>query len=256
MLDMEMDATVPERDRLEPLEIALQPSLVAMVAERLIDAILRGRLAAGERIIETRIAEQLGVSRSPLREALKKLEAEGLVASRKGRGTFVVSPGPGDYERMVPVRAILEGQAARSLAGQEVELVPLLERNRQLKEAAVLGDPHACSDAGWRFHATLVQLAGNPYLTNAWQSLSILVRQYMHRNDVYARDTDLTLRVHDFIVDTIRAGDPDRAEQCLRGLVTLHGFAMVGKPVPRDFEGYVSGIGPDRFLNSERGRSR
>jgi len=92
-------------------------SLEDIVVEELTRARMDRRFPAGERLVETRGAALLGDPRSPLREALARLEAEGPVESRHGRGTFVVVPTSEDFMRMVPVCAGLKGPAARLVAG-------------------------------------------------------------------------------------------------------------------------------------------
>jgi DNA-binding GntR family transcriptional regulator len=225
-------------------------TLVDLTVEKITQGILAGHFEPGERLVETRLSELLGVSRSPLREALSRLEAEGLVESVRGRGTRVVLPTVEDFERMVPVRANLEGQAARLLAGRtQGALEPLIARNAAMKAAARQGR-RAYGDAGWRFHRELVELTGNRYLVAAWQPLSVLVRHFMNSYDVYLSDIELGLSVHDRIVELIEAGDPDDAERVVRGVIVFHGFAMIEKPVPPALRGYVAGVTPDARLEA------
>ena len=91
-----------------------QRSLPEIVAERLVEAIRSGTLMPGERLVETALADKLKVSRGPLREALKALEANHLVESRRGRGTYVRAVTPEEVAQMIAVRALLEGLAART----------------------------------------------------------------------------------------------------------------------------------------------
>ena len=84
------------------------------IREKLIEDILNGRLAAGARIVETRIAQQFGVSQGPVREALRDLELFGFVVSSPFRGTQVRQISTDDLLEIYPIRAALEGVAARS----------------------------------------------------------------------------------------------------------------------------------------------
>src|SRR5436309_13415825 len=86
------------------------------IREQLIDDILSGRLAPGTRIVETRLAQELGVSQAPVREALRDLELFGFVVSSPFRGTQVRQISPEDLLQIYPVRAALEGVAARAAA--------------------------------------------------------------------------------------------------------------------------------------------
>lgn len=222
-------ATAGKLERLEP-----PVSLVDMIARQIFDAILNGTFAANERIVETKVARDLGVSRIPLREALKKLESEGLVTSTKGRGTFVAAPSHADFAEMIPVRANLEGLAARLfVVRSDRDAVAELRRmNHQLHKAAATGDIPTCREAGWAYHKAMVQLCGNAALFAAWRSLSDLVRLFMHQADVYLTDIDLVLAVHDHFTALLAGNDPSRAEHQIRGLLIHFGFDMVGRSVP------------------------
>src|ERR1700744_3758479 len=98
--------------------LAPQRSLSAVVADRVVEAMRSGVLGPGERIVEATLARQLGVSRGPLREALKALAADHLVDRRHNRGTFAAQITPEQALQMVTMRAALEGLAARLVAAR------------------------------------------------------------------------------------------------------------------------------------------
>src|SRR5260221_6939910 len=112
------------------------------VRERLIDDILSGRLLPGTRIVETRLAQELGVSQAPVREALRDLELFGFVVSSPFRGTQVRQILPEDLLEIYPVRAALEGVAARAAATRinEAGLSRLEELIATMREAASRDD--------------------------------------------------------------------------------------------------------------------
>jgi len=133
--------------------------------------ILGGRLAAGERINEARLARQYGISRNPLREALRQLIQEGLVAYRPNLGTVVAEVPPQDVRTAMEIRVFLETRAAdRLLAeGRFPEILPRLEKvvraMARLGGAAVGGEPEEL-DA--RFHGMIIEASGSPLLRRMW----------------------------------------------------------------------------------------
>src|SRR5262245_1813857 len=98
------------------LKIDRAPSLTDAAIARLANAIVSGRFQPGQRLIETELSATLGISRAPLREALRVLANDGLVEIRQSRGSFVAQPSTEDLERAVVFRAVIEGTAARFVA--------------------------------------------------------------------------------------------------------------------------------------------
>lgn len=230
-------------DRGEALLIAPPSSMVQAAADRIRGAVLSHHLKPGERLLETEVAGRLGVSRGPLREAFKALEAEGLIEVRRGRGrgTFVVSPSPDEFAQMVVLRAQLEGAAARLIAGDaRPPLAPLRALQSELTHAVNRNDTDASREIVWRLHETMVRMAGNRFLLQAWLPLSHLVRLFMYAYDVYVRDLGAVARANAAFVRVLEAGDPDEAEAVLRSLLLHHGYAMIGRDVPPSLRGCVS----------------
>src|SRR5919202_6686418 len=97
------------------------PSLQEKVYDHLKQAILAGEIQPGERLLETRLAKSLGVSRIPVREAIRKLEREGLIVAFPRRGVYASSLSPRDVDEVYAVRAVLEGLAARLAAEHRTE---------------------------------------------------------------------------------------------------------------------------------------
>src|SRR5204862_6833913 len=119
--------------------------------------ILSGRLAPGTRIVETRLAQELGVSQAPVREALRDLEIFGFVVSSPFRGTQVRKISTEDLLEIYPVRAALEGVAARAAATRidEATLTRLEELLGTMRDAAARDDHRAHVDADFAFHQTI-----------------------------------------------------------------------------------------------------
>lgn len=149
-------------------------TLSDQVADKVVDAIAQGRIAPGQRLIETDLAAALQVSRVPVREALALLESQGVVVSAPRRGLQV-----GDFDevwacQLRKARSALECQAA-TLAAERIAQAPELivrldERIAAL--AAARNDPLAVNKADINFHATIFELAGSPLLWALWRAIA------------------------------------------------------------------------------------
>jgi DNA-binding GntR family transcriptional regulator len=133
------------------------------IREQLIEDILSGRLPPGARIVETRLAQQLGVSQGPVREALRDLELFGFVVSSPFRGTQVRKISTEDLLEIYPVRAALEGVAARAAATRidEATLAELEQLIDGMRDAASRKDQRAHVNADFSFHHAIVKASGN-----------------------------------------------------------------------------------------------
>ena len=155
--------------------------LSEQVKGRLLQAILDGRYPPGARIVETRVAREFGTSQAPVREALRDLEALGVVENAPFRGARVRQPGIGELLEAFEVRSILEGHAARlamhSMSAADLErLEALLE---QMRQAALAGDPYAEATADTEFHGFIMQRSGNATLERVWRTLEPFLRTYI-----------------------------------------------------------------------------
>ncbi|MDR5815106.1 MULTISPECIES: GntR family transcriptional regulator [unclassified Caballeronia] len=213
-----------------------QHSLPQLVEARLVSAIRSGDLKAGERIVETQLARQLNVSRGPLREALKSLEANGLVFTVRGKGTYVAEVSHDDFVRMTGIRAVLEGFAARLVAARcrhEPDVVVQLEQSLAELERAEAGHDAAVLRAvDWEFHELVCTLADNDLLQTTWHSISSLVRLYQQGNTSYEVRSESVVHHHHEFVEALKSGDPDFAEQTFRSIITDTTFRSLGLPVP------------------------
>ncbi len=125
--------------------------------------IVAGELAAGDRIIESQVAEDLGVSRGPVRDAFKQLAREGLLHDIPRRGTYVVQLEASDVVDLLDLRAGIEGRAARLIVeqGHQSTVRDLDAAVRRLADACRDGDEAAISEADYRFHEAVVLATGN-----------------------------------------------------------------------------------------------
>ncbi|MGE5615275.1 MAG: GntR family transcriptional regulator [Bacillota bacterium] len=147
--------------------------LTTVVADAIRDRIVAGELGPGERLAEERLSEELGVSRMPVREALRALAAEGFVTVRPRHGASVTAYDAHEIGELIEVRATLEGLNARLAArrqnpGQIAELQRVLADGSRCTERSDLAQLQA---ANARFHEALAAIAGNTVLMNIVRSL-------------------------------------------------------------------------------------
>ncbi len=187
------------------------------IKEYLIDQILRGALKPGDRIVETRVAQQLGVSQTPVREALRDLELFGFVVSSPFRGTQVREVSPEDLVEIYPIRAALEGVAARYAATRidDAALARLEELLGQMRDAAARDDARAHTAADVEFHRTIVEASGNRLLRQFWDSMRLATTTFLTFAVARRSLADLAER-HRPLLEALRARDPEAAEEAMR----------------------------------------
>jgi DNA-binding GntR family transcriptional regulator len=181
------------------------------VKDLLLERILRGDVKPGERLVETRIAQELGTSQAPVREALRDLELLGLVESEAFRGSRVREFSNEELLDVFPVRAVLEELAAKLAARRLGGDVSTLEREvAEMLKAAKAGDTRTQVAHDIAFHRALVEAAGNPMLLQAWLALGVEVPTAFGVYWTYFDALEL-VEFHTPIVDAIRARDAPRA---------------------------------------------
>jgi DNA-binding GntR family transcriptional regulator len=183
------------------------------VYESLRDAISDGRIAGGERVREEDVARNLGVSRTPVREALQRLQQRGILVLGPGRGLLVAQLGHEQVVELYAMREILEGSAARFAAmnASPAEIATLYQLQEGLRTAE--GDDMLHITLNRRFHQAIYEAAHNRYLTQTLESL----------NDSFALLRSSTFRLPDRrrnsdderhrIIAAIEKRDPDLAEK-------------------------------------------
>jgi DNA-binding GntR family transcriptional regulator len=226
---------------MDALALPRPPALTEIVAERLVLAIQEGALKPGERLVEMQLATRLGVSRAPLREALKALAVSGIVESRRGRGTYVREVTAEELEHVLAVRAVLEGLAARlyAVSATPAMIDELADLNERIEEAASAGETAEWRRLDWSFHEQICVFSGNPFLLSAWRSLSNLVRIFLLRHEAYLTDMQAVLANHRAVLKAIRERDPERAEKLFRGTVLRSGYARLARPIPASLAVYA-----------------
>jgi DNA-binding GntR family transcriptional regulator len=191
-------------------------SRAEFVYESLRDAIWDGRIKKGERVREEEVARSLGVSRTPVREALQRLQQRGLLVIGGGRGLVVAELSQHQVVELYAMRQVLEGSAARFAAQHATEPeVAILSRLQQDLQSAA-DDATLLTNLNRRFHQAIYEAAHNQYLM---QTLDLL-------HDSFALLHSTTFRMpsrrlasdseHRRIVDAIAVRDADRAEAVAR----------------------------------------
>ncbi len=188
-----------------------------LVLEKLRGAILSGRFQPGQRLVERELVALLGVSRTPIREALRKLELEGLVTTVPYKGPVVALPTVEDAQELYEVRAALEGQATALLAARaRPEDVDCLEAHVREAEAAVwAGDVRAVLAANNAFHDELAARCGNSLLQSLIGNLRNRIILLRVESLSAPGRPPRSVAEHRDIVERVRAQDPDGARRCM-----------------------------------------
>lgn len=184
-------------------------SLVEDAQRRIFEDIIRGRLQPGTLIQLGPLADEYGVSRTPIREALKLLEREGVVQAIAYKGYLIRSVEPGDVRDVFFMRRLLEGSAAELAATrlQEPDLIKLREQQTPPGENLTLEHDKAFHD----FHGVIMQASGSPRLVKAFETTYNDVRRLQYAGIGQSRRPDLIEQEHNAILERLEAKDPQGA---------------------------------------------
>jgi DNA-binding GntR family transcriptional regulator len=186
------------------------------IRELLLERILKGELQSGDRIVELQIAQELGTSQAPVREALRELQSLGFVEHEPYRGTRVRRITEEELAEIYPVRAALEELAAQEAASSLDRKVEELEREFDaMREAAGRDDLQDLAAHDTTFHRLIVEAAGNRVLLETWRTLRVEARVV-----VTALKTDIDLQelaeLHRPLLEALKEGSPEKAGCALR----------------------------------------
>jgi DNA-binding GntR family transcriptional regulator len=189
------------------------PALYQQVAERLRNRIFAHELAPGAWVDEQTLAEEFGISRTPLREALKVLAAEGLVQLRPRRGCYVTEVSEQDLDEIFPVMALLEGRCAQEATTKATvaDCQRLAAIHAELERHAAANDADHFFEANQEFHHALQELAGNRWLTQLIEETRKFIK--LTRRDSLNLDGRLkqSLAEHRGILAAVQGHDADEA---------------------------------------------
>jgi DNA-binding GntR family transcriptional regulator len=203
-------------------------SLHDEVAERLRERIFSGELAAGSFIDEAALCGALSISRTPLREALKVLAAEGMVRHLPRRGSFVNQVTERDLDQIFPVLALLEGRCAyeATLQASDAELQALEALHAQLQQHAQAGRIEAYYAANFAIHEAIIALADNAWLARLIGDLRKIAKlarlQQLHAPGRLAQSCTEHLEVF----AALKARDAERAEAAMRAHILQQRVAL------------------------------
>ena len=196
-----------------PQPLIVRSSLSTQVREHLMQQILTGALQPGDRLVELRIASELQTSQAPVREAVRELEAIGLVETRHNKGARVRVITDEEIAEIYDVRAQLEGYASECVAKSGKSLRARLEKQIEgMKKAAKEADTIQFSKFNNRFHRIILEAAGNDTLLSMWEGLHVRSQTSLN---VYRQSADLIALTdsHNVLVETLESGDPVRARE-------------------------------------------
>jgi DNA-binding GntR family transcriptional regulator len=216
-------ATAAKLELLTPGAVDLRDvrSRSEFVYSQLCDAISEGRFRQGMRLREEEIAQTLGVSRTPVREALRRLQARGLLTVGVGRSLIVSELTRQQVLELYAMREILEGSAARFAAQHASEAEIALLRHLHQQFLTHWGEPLKVIYYNRRFHQAIYECARNRYLTQALNEMHdafALLYSNTFRVPERPRDSDAE---HSEIIEAIAAHDPEAAERAARKHIRL-----------------------------------
>ncbi|HAW11622.1 MAG TPA: GntR family transcriptional regulator [Chloroflexi bacterium] len=194
------------------------------VKDYLLTAILAGEFPPGSRIIETRVARHLGVSQGPVREALRDLEALGLIDTTPYQGARVRQPHKAELLEAYDLRAVLESFGARLAMPRlsDADLLDLEGFVSAMQEAARAGDENEQARVDVAFHSRIVALSGNQVLQRLWRFLEPVSRTHI-TYILPGVDADRISGLHVPILAALRARDAVSAEQAIHDHFTVVG---------------------------------
>ncbi|HKX41894.1 MAG TPA: GntR family transcriptional regulator, partial [Burkholderiaceae bacterium] len=211
-----------------------ETSLAKLVRDEILALILRGEIAPGQRINEPDVAARLGVSRVPVREALRELESSGLVAARKHSGVFVRVLERREVADLYELRSVLDGHAGRRAAELPAAMRQALARKltasmREMKAHARRRDVPAYYASNLHFHWTIVEAAANEQLSRTYRGIVQQLHLSRLKNLSQDMGMEVSMREHEQIVAALAEGNAQRCQ----ALQAAHVSAAHGRLLKR-----------------------
>ena len=194
-------------------------SLSRQIRNRLLGRIMSGELKPGDRLVELKIANEMATSQAPVREAIRELEAMGVIVTLRNKGARVRVITDEELRQIYDVRAQLEGYAAQLVTTSGIAIKDMLMNNiLQMKKAARESNSQAFSDHNMEFHRTIVKNSNNAILLDMWETLNVKTRTMI--NVSRSRKNLLELaNSHVRLVEAIVSGDAELALEVARNHV-------------------------------------
>lgn len=197
---------------------APKQSLKTLAYESIKDAIVKGDLAPGERLLETEIATQMGISRGPIREAIRQLDQEGLTYSHPHRGTVVLEMNSKETERVfVPTRRIIEEYVAENACQH------LREENYEFLEAIILqmeaaskdDDFYEMIDLDMKFHSHIIEQSASPSICALWNNIKSRIHSRLLLQGIAKTSLNIAEEHRDYL-NFIRNGEIEKIKEHLQ----------------------------------------
>ena len=186
------------------------------IREILLERIFKGELQPGDRIVELQLANELGTSQAPVREALRELQSLGFVEHQPYRGTRVRRITEEELAEIFPVRAALEELAAQEAASRLNGKVEELEREFEaMRAAAARKDLQDLAGHDARFHRLIVEAAENKVLLDLWKTLRVEARVVVTALKIDI-DLDELAEMHRPLLEALAEGSPEKAGRALK----------------------------------------
>lgn len=194
------------------------PSLRDRVYNHLRAAIISGMIAPGTTLVQEQLAEQMGVSRTPIRDALDRLANEGLIIRGLGGRVSVAELSIRELREKYAVRGVLEGLALRLAAERlgEIQFGKLRRYLREMREAVEQNDPLTVTEIGCDFHDTIIAACGNEFLIQSLQNLNDSIRRYRRVAANIPGRAVVTMREHEEVYAALQSGDVEAADQLIQ----------------------------------------
>ncbi|MCC6187553.1 MAG: GntR family transcriptional regulator [Anaerolineales bacterium] len=211
-------------------------SLRDLVAESIRNEIEAGRLQPGDRVIEADIASQMGISRAPVRDAIRLLEQEGFVVSVARKGTFVPRLTRKDIEEIYSLRAVLEGLGVELAIPRltEVDQAELEKLVAEMIAAAEARDMPRLVESDLAFHQRLMCLSGHSRLLQDWLRMNTQLRLFFAmKGRLYENPRDVAAS-HDSVLEALRDRDIPRARHELTHHIIDAGHLVLANMEPSD----------------------
>ena len=208
-----------------------QPNLAEQVRKAIVSEIASGKLKPGARIIQEQLAQELGVSRQPVQQALLLLKNQGVLRDAAGRGLLVTSLDPGQVRSMYEIRAVIEGLAFRKAAENNPECAaklgpPLILNGRRSVKSGSVAQMIA---ADIKFHDFIYLLSGNPLIAPSmevqWTNTQRVMGEVLMRDETPRDIWDQ----HEALLKAVMVGDGEAAEALARQHITQAADFMINR---------------------------
>ena len=193
-------------------------NLSETVAQRIRDMIRRGVLRKGDRIVEKQLCDSLGVSRTPLREALRILKSEGLIDLVPHKGAHVAQPSMQDIEELFDVMSILEGECARVASQKmtEADFARLEKLHQKLEKYFELQDRDKYLEVNHKYHSLIQEIAGNRVLNEILGGFRQKILLYRQRQLFQPDRFEASMNEHRLLLEAFRNREAGAAEALMK----------------------------------------